>query len=143
MIKIHAISWLNSQVIMKLHKTYIPLLFIFLFLFPEVQKMWIITDFEINREYIARVLCINRDKPEMGCNGKCHLKEQLQKTENPREEKSPTAVNDNRDQIYYPSFVSILKEPNHQNKTAIPGYISNLNPSIFIYSIFRPPKTIS
>ncbi|GAB2767447.1 hypothetical protein HNQ93_000030 [Hymenobacter luteus] len=31
----------------------------------------------LNQDYIARVLCINRDKPQLKCNGKCHLRKQL------------------------------------------------------------------
>ena len=30
-------------------------------------------------EYIKTELCINQDKPELQCNGKCHLKEELAK----------------------------------------------------------------
>lgn len=37
-------------------------------------------EYVINYEYIAKVLCINKDKPEMQCNGKCHLIKELAKT---------------------------------------------------------------
>lgn len=30
-------------------------------------------------EYIKNELCINQDKPELSCNGKCHLKNELAK----------------------------------------------------------------
>jgi hypothetical protein len=36
-------------------------------------------DFAINKEYIAKVLCINKDKPVMQCGGTCHLTKQLKK----------------------------------------------------------------
>jgi hypothetical protein len=39
----------------------------------------VVADYILNRDYIAKVLCINRDKPEMKCNGKCHLAKQLKK----------------------------------------------------------------
>ncbi len=32
----------------------------------------------MNRDFIASVLCENKDKPELECNGKCHLKKQIQ-----------------------------------------------------------------
>ncbi|ELR71084.1 hypothetical protein C900_03048 [Fulvivirga imtechensis AK7] len=38
-------------------------------------------DFKINQDYIARVLCINRDKPELNCNGHCILMQKLKKTQ--------------------------------------------------------------
>lgn len=37
-------------------------------------------EYVINYEYIAKVLCINKDKPEMHCNGKCHLMQEMAKT---------------------------------------------------------------
>jgi hypothetical protein len=32
--------------------------------------------FELRRDYIAEHLCVNRDRPEMECNGKCYLRAQ-------------------------------------------------------------------
>jgi hypothetical protein len=34
----------------------------------------------INKDYIAKNLCINKDKPKSCCKGKCHMVKQLQKT---------------------------------------------------------------
>lgn len=36
-------------------------------------------EYVINYEYISTVLCINIDKPEVNCNGKCHLMKELAK----------------------------------------------------------------
>ncbi len=36
-------------------------------------------DYIVNYNYIRTELCENKDKPEMHCNGKCHLKKQLKK----------------------------------------------------------------
>jgi hypothetical protein len=36
-------------------------------------------DYAINYDYISKVLCINKDKPELKCNGKCHLMKELAK----------------------------------------------------------------
>jgi hypothetical protein len=33
--------------------------------------------YEMNKEYIARAFCENKDKPAMHCDGKCHLKKVL------------------------------------------------------------------
>ena len=34
-------------------------------------------NYELNREVIARYFCINRNRPELGCQGQCHLRQQL------------------------------------------------------------------
>jgi hypothetical protein len=45
-----------------------------------------VVDYVINYEYISKVLCENKDKPKLQCNGKCQLMKGLAKaidTENP------------------------------------------------------------
>lgn len=44
-------------------------------------KLGIVAWFGINREYIARNLCENKDKPELNCCGKCYLKKELKKAD--------------------------------------------------------------
>ncbi|GHC48191.1 hypothetical protein SAMN05421855_101252 [Ulvibacter litoralis] len=34
--------------------------------------------YELNIDYIIETYCVNTDKPELQCNGKCHLSKQLQ-----------------------------------------------------------------
>jgi hypothetical protein len=46
-----------------------------------------VVDYIVNYEYISKVLCVNKAKPMMHCNGKCHLMKELAKaaeTENPK-----------------------------------------------------------
>ena len=38
-----------------------------------------IFDYWVNYKYIAKELCEKQDKPEIECNGKCHLKKELAK----------------------------------------------------------------
>lgn len=38
-----------------------------------------VLDYIINYDYIAKELCENKAKPEMHCNGKCHLAKELAK----------------------------------------------------------------
>lgn len=44
--------------------------------------------FEINQNYIARYLCVNRNNPHSSCNGHCYLSKQLA-----AHEKSPGTTN--------------------------------------------------
>ncbi|MCB0395555.1 MAG: hypothetical protein KDD36_02810 [Flavobacteriales bacterium] len=36
-------------------------------------------EYAVNKDYIAKVLCINKDKPQMKCHGKCHRTAQIKK----------------------------------------------------------------
>lgn len=52
-----------------------------------------LVDYVINHEYIATKLCENIAKPEMHCDGKCHLKKELAKAasdEKPISNQKPT-----------------------------------------------------
>ncbi|MCS6822453.1 MAG: hypothetical protein NZ551_11380 [Microscillaceae bacterium] len=44
-------------------------------------KLWLVAYVELNREYIAEVLCINKNRPEMACQGQCHINQIYQETE--------------------------------------------------------------
>lgn len=43
------------------------------------NKVIVVLDFQLNKNYVASALCVNRDKPRSCCHGKCFLKKQLQK----------------------------------------------------------------
>jgi len=37
-----------------------------------------LVEYVINYDYISKVLCINKDKPELSCNGKCQLMKKIE-----------------------------------------------------------------
>ncbi|MEQ3656569.1 MAG: hypothetical protein ABNH00_11950 [Dokdonia sp.] len=43
------------------------------------KPLWPVADYVANYDYIIKVLCENKDKPELKCNGKCYLSKQLAK----------------------------------------------------------------
>ncbi len=43
------------------------------------KPMWPVLDYMANYDYIVNTLCENKDKPELECNGKCHLSKELAK----------------------------------------------------------------
>lgn len=44
--------------------------------------------YQVNQEYVAKELCVNKAKPQLQCNGKCHLMKQLRKLEEPTSQTS-------------------------------------------------------
>ena len=59
--------------------------------------------YELNIDYIIETYCVNKDKPELQCNGKCHLAKQLQVSPSTNEE----SKNSNTSAIlgvFYPLF---------------------------------------
>ncbi|HEY9560417.1 MAG TPA: hypothetical protein VIR29_06475 [Anseongella sp.] len=49
--------------------------------FQCLGSLGVLAWYQANRSYIASVLCINRDKPEMHCDGQCVLAKKLRKME--------------------------------------------------------------
>ena len=108
------------------------------------KPLWPIVDYVVNYDYIANVLCENKDKPEMHCNGKCHLTKELAK-EAGAEDKNP--LNSNTSKTEIPQF--IISENIHEyiftSETEITsvkniGYLPNLNSFLFIPKILHPPQ---
>jgi hypothetical protein len=50
----------------------------------------VIVSFNLNRAYIAKTLCVNRNNPKSDCNGHCYLCKQLNKEEKPEGTNSGT-----------------------------------------------------
>lgn len=73
-------------------KKFLSLILLFAFLLPQLTKVGIFISFKANQDFIAKVLCINKEEPEMKCNGKCHLAKELNKTES-KDQNSPITVN--------------------------------------------------
>jgi hypothetical protein len=49
-------------------------------------------DYAMNKQFIAAVLCENKAKPVMHCNGKCHLRKQLAKASETPESQNDKGV---------------------------------------------------
>ena len=45
------------------------------------MKTGIVVWYESNKTQIAAEFCVNKDNPDMECNGQCHMKKQLNKVE--------------------------------------------------------------
>lgn len=58
-------------------------------LLPTVSQWGTIAYYNINKGYIARVLCENRDKPQLHCDGQCYLAKRL-KAQQDRQDKETT-----------------------------------------------------
>lgn len=64
----------------------LSILLVFLVSWQLLFKGSIFLWFGINQAYIAKNWCINRDKPELQCNGKCVLMQRLKAVEEERRE---------------------------------------------------------
>ncbi len=109
-------------------------------LLQSFSKWIIVADYEFNKEYISKNLCINKEKPKLHCNGKCQLMKKLAEEEkqnssnsnNPGKVKFQDIVFLESCQVFSPAF-SPLPEKKYADHLTVAKYPSP------IASIFHPP----
>lgn len=108
--------------------------------------MWPVVEYIVNYDYIVNVLCENKDKPEMQCNGKCHLTKELAK-EAGSEDKNPFSGKMSKTEI--PQFLISENIPDYLFALEFEslsveniGYLPNLNTSLFTSKILHPPRLV-
>ncbi|WP_316803438.1 hypothetical protein [Pedobacter nototheniae] len=102
------------------------------------MQLVIYSGYKLNKEYITSVFCINKEHPELHCDGKCFLATKLKDLE----KKNKTEQENLRRVIEAePSFKFVVLNhiiPSFEVKTEI-GYLQKPLPSLHL-SIFQPPK---
>lgn len=59
---------------------------------PTLSPWGTIAYFKLNREYIAKVLCENRKRPELHCDGKCYLAKKLKQQQEKQDKETSQKV---------------------------------------------------
>lgn len=97
--------------------------------------------YQLNKSYIAKNLCENRDKPKMGCNGKCHLKKQLKKASQEQEKESKRS---GEEVAVAPVFILPVQwQPTPEYSSDVLRHISHYSAPqgvSFSADIFHPPQ---
>lgn len=103
-----------------------------------------LVEYVVDYEYISKVLCINKEKPELKCNGKCHLKQSLanaSEEEKPISDKKHTAKE--IEILFFQEIIPITfsKKP-LSAKPVINCHYANLYHYLDSQSFFHPPAQI-
>ena len=105
------------------------------------MKSIIVFSYLYNKEYITTVLCENKAKPQMACNGKCYLYKQIKQQE---EKENTLPINIAKDIKGFVLFCSSMI-------LELPSLTSDFNSIVLtlyklrfyyppIVSIFQPPQ---
>jgi hypothetical protein len=121
-------------------KSFLAILLIAGVLLQSMSKLVVEISYAVNKDYIAKNLCENRDKPQMKCCGKCHLAKQLNKTENDNSKNKTTQrfVFD----FYVGRFADSLSlfQAQYANQRALEAMRSQQYSFDPLHSVFHPPK---
>lgn len=103
-----------------------------------IARLGVMGWYQLHKDYIARTLCINRDKPAMKCCGKCYLRKQLKKVDDTDASKKQSGRVDKSEALVYilpqliPSVqVFIPRESSVQHPVVRSLYNSGLPRSVF------------
>lgn len=103
------------------------------------SQLSVLAGYELNKNYIAKVLCVNRDKPEMHCNGKCYLKKKLQQDQQRKNSENGTVGNRMDISLFYsdklPSFLTVLNTIPFTYPQVIPNFYTSP-----CFCFFHPPR---
>jgi len=76
-------------------KNIISYIFLFIIIIKPLYNISCIAYYELNIDYIIKTYCVNKEKPKLQCNGKCHLATQL----------SGLDIDDSNDNTYINSLI--------------------------------------
>ena len=115
--------------------------FVFLYVLAMVRPVMPVLEYIVEHDYIAEYLCINKDRPELQCNGKCYLMRKLaEQNEQKKLNLPPISMED------YPiGFVRLLAVPvpknidSHHSTSTL--YREDYR-YLYSYSDFHPPSII-
>lgn len=100
--------------------------------------------YELNIDYIVETYCINTDKPELKCNGKCFLTKQLnlQSQEDTTDQKSNLRIVEAFYPLYYEtaSVVEVGIRITVFKKSAFPPFLRKV--AYFQEAIEEPPQLL-
>lgn len=95
-------------------------------------------EYAINYDYISKVLCINKDKPELSCNGKCQLMKKLEQQQ--EEDFQSLRISMEEYPIGFVSLLSLKNAKALDNQVSNNSFFYSDNYSYLdVKSVFHPP----
>lgn len=122
-------------------KKVIVIFLLFIFTIQTTKSLWIITSFQINREYIASNLCINRFDKIPTCKGQCFLTKELNKEQN-ENKRNITMIE--KDSIFIAPHFVVIQTPKYSKsilKNKFCFYKATKYTS-FLFNFENPPELV-
>jgi hypothetical protein len=119
--------------------THITLLL--LFLQPQISNSVVWLNYIFQQDYITKTFCVNTDKPELMCNGQCHLNMQLNQSESSEPEvPEPLSLTFQINLFYTEARVDLIEVGNAQQMNGLIQPFYAYHPNL---KIDKPPKSAS
>ncbi len=111
-----------------------------------VKPLWPIAEYVMNYDYIVNVLCKNKDRPQLKCDGKCYLSQQLAK-EAEQNKGNPFGEEQAKTEIQHIVFFQSLKKMDLHLFLSQPimeesTFVEVLRSNLFTSDISQPPELV-
>lgn len=85
---------------------------------PLLSQLGFITHFVVNKKYVIANYCVNKEAPELKCDGKCHLRNfvQIQQEEQPTEEVPQLPISSLQKLFSLVLFIDFSTSPNFRRE---------------------------
>jgi hypothetical protein len=119
----------------------LAILLLFALTLQGTSQLTVLAGYELHKSYIAQVLCVNRDKPAMHCNGKCYLMKKLRQDQQRKDSQSGNVAG-RLDIVLYCPEPSLLLYPHLRSARFVfspvitAGYLSPC------FGFFHPPRSL-
>jgi hypothetical protein len=107
-------------------------------LLQNFSKAIILLNYAINKEYISKNLCENKDKPMLHCNGHCHLKKQLDNED--RNEQLPFQNMNDRSEVQFCDEFACFDFTPVMSVVTLDSPYSFTDSELSTSPVFQPPR---
>ena len=114
-------------------------IFILLLLTQTFSKWFMVAGYTMNKDFIAKNLCENRDKPKLLCNGKCQLAKKMAAEESPSKSSNSSVVKVPFSEVWCNNIVITALSFAAPAKPLHNSFCLVKKSSSFLSSIFHPP----
>jgi len=121
-------------------KQIIIYLLLVLFSIKSFEVVIITLQFKLNQDFFIEI-CENKDKPEMHCNGKCHLKKQIQEHEKKESENEKT-LKDKDPSLFLSATLRSAPIPFYSKQNYQNRFSNIIYCRLPYFDIFHPPRNI-
>ncbi len=116
----------------------ISILLVFCILLQAFSKLSIIATYELNKDFISKVLCINKQEPASQCEGKCYLTKKLEQAE--KHEHLPSGDIKLKVEILFIQHIANFHFVGLPLETTAASFYPQLPYTSPLISVFTPPK---
>ena len=101
----------------------------------------IFLQYEFNKEYIIQTYCVNKNRPQLHCDGKCYLAKKLKAAKQNEENQSKIQVFKLLIEVFHEASLSLIPLTLTTQLKTLPNFsYGNIYQYDILFSMLKPPR---